>query len=138
MTRSTARQPEPAARSAACQVCGFIAVSGVKVHDAMFGRSTLDALKVRGGMNAHQLFKGGERRIVIDKIGVDPLGNQVIVDGCEALRTFRVMRTHVVQLAVTMGDDGSGRHLFSLCEAAHKTAHVELSLSSQSSGGFKH
>jgi hypothetical protein len=30
------------------------------------------------------------------------------------------MRTHVVQLAVAMGDEGSGRHLFSLCEPALK------------------
>jgi hypothetical protein len=39
----------------------------------------------------------------------------MIVDGGEALRAFRVMRSHVVQLAVTMGNEGSGRQLFSLC-----------------------
>jgi hypothetical protein len=83
-------------------------------------------------VDAHQLFKGGERRVVVDEIGVDPLGDQVIIDGGQTLRAFRVMRTHVVQLAVTMGDDGSGRHLFSLCDAAHKTALVDLSLSSHS------
>jgi MoxR-like ATPase len=55
----------------------------------------------------------------------------VIVDGGQTLRAFRVMRTHVVQLAVAMGDEGSGRHLFSLCEPAHSAAHVEMSLSTQ-------
>ena len=89
-------------------------------------------------MDAQQLLEGGDRGVVINEIGVDPLGDQVVIDGGETLRAFRVMRTHVVQLAVTMGDDGSGRHLFSLCEAAPETAHVELSLSSHSRRGFKH
>jgi hypothetical protein len=48
------------------------------------------------------------------------------------------MRTHIVQLAVTMGDEGSGRHLFSLYEPAHEAAHVEMPLSSHSARRFKH
>lgn len=79
---------------------------------------------MRGRVNTQQLFEGSERCVVIDKIGIDPLSDQVIIDGCQALRTFRVMRTHIVQLAITMGNDGSGCHLFSLlvslCETAHK------------------
>jgi hypothetical protein len=50
----------------------------------------------------------------------------VIVDRRQALRAFRVMRTHVVQLAVAMGNDGSGCHLLSLSEPAHRSARVEM------------
>jgi hypothetical protein len=64
------------------------------------------------------LLESRQRRVVINEIGIDALGDQVIVDGSEALRAFRVMRPHIVQLAVAMGDEGSGRHLFSLCDAA--------------------
>jgi hypothetical protein len=32
------------------------------------------------------------------------------------------MRTHVVQLAVTMGDEGSGRQLLSLCVPSRRSA----------------
>jgi hypothetical protein len=69
-------------------------------------------------MHAHQLLEGRERRVVIHEIGIDPLGDQVIADGGKALRALRVMRTHVVQLAVAMGDEGCGRHLVSLCGPA--------------------
>jgi len=49
------------------------------------------------------------------------------------------MRTHIVQQAVAMGDESSGRHLFfSLCEAALEEAHVEMALSSHSPRSFKH
>jgi hypothetical protein len=49
------------------------------------------------------------------------------------------MRTHVVQLAVAMGDESSSRHLFfSLHEPALEAAHVEMSLSSDSVDAFKH
>jgi hypothetical protein len=75
---------------------------------------------------------------VVVEIGIDPLGDQVIVDGRKTLRTFRVMRTHVVQLAVAMGDEGSGRHLFSLCEPAHQKGARKMALSTQSAHRFKH
>ena len=83
---------------------------------------------MRGGVNTEQLFEGGEWRVVIDEIRVNSLSDQVIVDGSQTLRAFRVMRTHIVQLAITMGNDGSGCHLFSLlvsllvslCETAYK------------------
>ena len=69
--------------------------------------------------------QAGQQAVVIHEVGVDTLGDQVIVDSGETLRAFRVMRTHVMQLAVAMGDKGSGRHLFSLCEPALEAAHVE-------------
>lgn len=89
-------------------------------------------------MHTQQLFKSSQRRIVINEIGINPLGNQVIVDSGKTLRALGVMRTHIVQLTVTMGDKGSGRHLFSLCEPAPEAAHVEIALSSQSARRFKH
>ena len=98
---------------------------GIEVHHAQFRRGTLDALEVGGRMHTQQLFERSQRRIVIHEVGVDTLGDQVIVDSGETLRAFRVMRTHVMQLAVAMGDKGSGRHLFSLCEPALQAAHVE-------------
>ena len=89
-------------------------------------------------MDSHQLLEGGERCIVIAEIGIDPLSNQVIIDGSQTLRAFRMMRTHIMQQAVAMGDEGSGCHLFSLCEPALEAAHVEMPLSSHSAHGFKH
>ena len=75
-------------------------------------------------MHAQQLLEGSQRRVVIHEIGVDALGDQVIVDGGETLRAFRVMRTHVVQLAVAMGDKGS-TSLVSLCEPALERRTIE-------------
>jgi hypothetical protein len=51
----------------------------------------------------------------------------VIIDGGKTLRTFRVMRPHIMQLTVAMGDESSGGHLFSfsLCDPAHRAALVE-------------
>lgn len=89
-------------------------------------------------MNTHKLLESRKRRVVIIEIGVDSLSDEMIVDGGKTLRAFRVMRAHVVQLAVAMGDEGSGRHLFSLCDPAPETAHVELSLSSYIRSCFKH
>jgi hypothetical protein len=45
-----------------------------------------------------------------------------------------------MQLAVAMGDESSGGHLFSfsLCDPAQWSALVEWSLSSDSTHGFKH
>ena len=71
------------------------------------------------GVNPQQLFKGRQRSIVIAEISIDALRNQMVIDRGQTLRTLRVMRAHVVQLAVAMGNEGSGGHLFSLCEAAH-------------------
>lgn len=89
-------------------------------------------------MNAQQLLEAGKRRIVINEIGINPLRDQVIVDGGKTLGALRVMRSHIMQLTVAMGDEGSGRHLFSLCDAAHWMALVESSLSSYSCARFKH
>jgi len=86
----------------------------VEVHDALFRRGALDALQMGGRMHAHQLLEGRERCVVVDEVGIDPLGDQVIVDGGQALRALRMMRTHVMQLAVTMGDEGGSRHSLSL------------------------
>ena len=108
------------------------------MDNTQLGGCTLDALKVRSRMDAQQLFEGRRRRVVVNEIGIDSLGNQVIVDGSQTLRAFRMMRTHIMQLAVAMGDEGSGCHLFSLCEPALEAAHVEMPLSSHSSGSFKH
>ncbi len=72
------------------------------------------------GVHTLRLCEGRQGGGVIDEIGIDALGDQVVVDGGETLRAFRVMRTHVMQLAVAMGDEGSGRHLFSLSVPAHK------------------
>jgi len=108
------------------------------VHHPHFRRSPLDALQMGGRMDPEQLLEGRQRCVVINEIGVDALRNQVIVDSRETLRAFRVMRTHVVQLAVAMGDEGSGCHLFSLCEPALEAAHVEIPLSSQVMATFKH
>ena len=66
-----------------------------------------------GRMDTQQLLKRGQRRIVINEIRINPLGDQMIIDGGKTLRTLRVMRTHIVQLTVAMGDEGSGCHLFS-------------------------
>jgi hypothetical protein len=66
------------------------------------------------------------------------LGDQVIADGGQTLWAFRVMRTHVVQLAITMRNKGSGRHLFSLFKTALQTARDDLSLSTHSARRFKH
>jgi hypothetical protein len=43
-----------------------------------------------------------------------------------------------MQLAVTMGDEGSGRQFFSLCVPAGAGAHVKMALSTQSAHRFKH
>jgi hypothetical protein len=43
-----------------------------------------------------------------------------------------------MQLAVAVGDEGSGCHLFSLCEPALEAAHVEMALSSHFTRRFKH
>ena len=111
---------------------------GIEMDDPHFRRGALDAFEMRGRMDAQQLFEGGQRRVVVHEIGVDALGDQVIVDGGQTLRAFRVMRPHVVQLAVAMGDEGSGGHLFSLYGPAHCGALVEVSLSSHSERPFKH
>jgi len=116
----------------------------IEMDDAMLGRSTLDALEVRCRMDAQQLFEGCQRGIVINKIGIDPLRNQVIIDGRQTLRAFRVMRPHVVQLAVAMGNESSGCHfvvLFRLFVSSNRPppkAHVEIPLWSQSLRRFKH
>jgi hypothetical protein len=89
-------------------------------------------------MNPQQLLECRQRRIVINKIGIDPLSDQMVIDRCQTLRTFRVMRAHIMQLAVAMGDEGSGCHLFSLCDAASWVALVELALSSYFTSRFKH
>ena len=89
-------------------------------------------------MNTKQLFKRCKRCIVINKISVNPLSNQVVIDGGKSLRAFWVMSPHVVQLTIAMGNEGSGRHLFSLCDPAPRVAHVEGPLSSQLRSCFKH
>ena len=108
----------------------------VEMHDAVFRRGTLDAFQVRRRMHAQQLLERGERRVVIDEIRIEPLGDQVIVDGGQTLRAFRMMRAHVVQLAVAVGDEGSGCHPFSLQEPAHGQC-VKFALSIESPRCFK-
>ena len=89
-------------------------------------------------VHPQQLLKGGKRCVVVNEIGINTLSNQVIIDGGQTLWAFRVMRTHVMQLAVAMGDEGSGCHLFSLSDSGHEGAPVEMSLSSHFGHGFKH
>jgi hypothetical protein len=84
----------------------------IEVHDAQLGRGALESFQMPGGMHAMQLLQGRQGGVVIDKIRIEPLRNQVIADRGEALRSFRMIGTHVVQLAVAVGDEGSGGHCF--------------------------
>ena len=89
-------------------------------------------------MHPQQLLEGRQRCVVVNKISINALSDHVVIDGSKALRAFRVMRAHVMQLAVAVGDEGSGCHLFSLCEPALEAAHVEMALSSHFTRRFKH
>ena len=94
----------------------------IEMNYTMFRRGALDAFQMRSRMHAQQLFKGCQWGIVINKVGIKPLRDEVIADSGQTLRAFRVMRTHVMQLAVAVGNKGSGRHLLSLCKPAHSAA----------------
>ena len=83
----------------------------VQMYDAGFGRSSLDAFEVRSRVDSQQLLKGRQRCVVINEIGIDPLRYEVIVDGRQTLRTFRVVRAHIMQLTVPVGDEGCCCHL---------------------------
>jgi hypothetical protein len=63
----------------------------------------------------------------------------MVTDRREALGTLRVMRSHIMQLAIAMGNKSGGGHLFSLCSPARsEEALVELLLSTEQARRLKH
>jgi len=82
----------------------------VQVDDTQLRRGTLQTLEMGCGMHAFELLEGRRRRFVIGKVRIQPLRNHVIADGVQALRSFRMIRPHVVQLAVAVADECSAGH----------------------------
>jgi hypothetical protein len=108
MTRSVASMPAPAERSAACQRAGAHGGIRVEVDDAALGCVLADMAHVFRRVDADDLLQRGEGRIVESQIEIQPGGDQPVADGGEALRALRMVRTHIVQPAVAVGDEGSG------------------------------
>ncbi len=82
----------------------------IEMNDAQLRRGALQALEMRRSMHALELLEARLRRVVIGKVRIQSLSDQVIADGIQALRGLGVVGTHVVQLAIAMGDECSARH----------------------------
>ena len=63
-----------------------------------------------GRVHAHQLLEGRQRSVVMNKIVVDPLGNQMIADRAQSFRTLRMIGTYVMQMTIAVGNEcGTGQ-----------------------------
>ena len=60
-------------------------------------------------MRAQQMLRIGNRRIMVGKIKIETGGDQPVLDRADAVGTLGVVRAHVVQQAVAVGDEGN-RH----------------------------
>jgi len=83
---------------------------GVEVYDPEFGRGALQPLEMCRRMHPLELLEGGQWRVVIREVGIQALRDQVIADGTQALGCLGMVRTHVVQMAIAMGDESRDTH----------------------------
>ena len=66
------------------------------MHNPMLRRKTLQVLQMRYRMHAHQLGECCPWRLMESKEMIQPLGNHVITNRRQTLRTFRVISAHVM------------------------------------------
>ena len=110
MTRSVPSTTAPAACRAAVERIGIECGVGIEIVYARLRARRLDLVDVTTGVNPLELLPRCRGRLVMRDHTVEPRADQVIVDGIQALRTLRMVRAHIVQVARGMRDvrDGHG------------------------------
>ena len=70
----------------------------------MLGRLAEYRVNVGGIVSAEQLFPGCGPGIILAQCHVQATGYQPVIDCRQARRLFRVVGSHIVQLALVVGD----------------------------------
>ena len=82
---------------------------GIEMHDAKARRRGLNGIEITRLVHALQLLARGFGRFALLHVVDEPRGNQLIVNRRQPRRAFGVMRAHVVQQAIAVGNE-SGSH----------------------------
>ncbi len=76
----------------------------IEIVNAGFGARRFDLVDVAAGVNALELLARRRRRGVVRYESVESRADEMVVDGVQALRTFGMVRAHVVQVTRGMRD----------------------------------
>ncbi len=107
----------------------------VEHHSALFRRSGCDAVDIVAIMHAQQLFASHFGCFLMLQITEQPGSDQLVLDGMDTSRTFRMIRAHVV-LETERMTDVSGLH--SIEAVTVRCYHTESSLTRERNIMGKH
>ena len=77
---------------------------GIQVHNTGLGRGGFDFINVRRIVHPNQLIPARGGSLVLAQQAKQPRGDKLILDGAQALGRLGVIASHIVQLALRMGD----------------------------------